>query len=166
MIGGVYGSIRIEAKLQSAFNLTEGGSWTYDVSGATTTSTTSHTSYLDTSFNPLSNLTRVDTSYSYYWVNTHNYTPSNDIYFAGAYSAQLNMWATNPYTSSPWQYIAYANGQNFSLFNPTTLDVIKGGNFISSQINISGTDRNTGYVNGTPSSVVTLNASSNLPNSN
>jgi hypothetical protein len=166
MIGGTYNSIRIEGKLQTSYYLTEGGSWTYGVSGATTTSNTTHNSYLDTGFNPSTLSTRADTSYSHYWVNSYSMTPANDRYFAGSYSSGNNMWATNPYDSSNWQYVAYVNSTQLSAFNPTSTGALSGGMFISSQYSSSGTDYNSGWINTVASSVVTMAGAGNLPNSN
>lgn len=165
MIGGVYNSIRIEAKLQTSYYLTQGGSWTYNSNGATTTSNTFHSSYLDTGYNPSTNLTRANTSYSHYWVNSYSMTPANDRYFAGAYSGGNNMWATNPYDSSNWQYVAYVNGDRLSVFNPSTTGSA-GGMFISSQYSSSGTDYNSGWINTVASSVLTMAGAGNLPNAN
>lgn len=167
MIGGVYNSVKLEGKLQSSFYLTQGGSWTYGVSGATTVDTSIPTSdYLDTGYNTATYLTFADSHFGIYWVNTHGITPSNDVYFVGGFTAQDRMWALNPYTSTAWQFVGYKNGSNLSSFNPTTLNVLGGGYFVNRQYSSGGTDYNAGWVNTGATSVTTIAVGSNLPNNN
>lgn len=166
MIGGVYNSIRIEAKLQSSYYLTENGSWTYSSSGATTTATTTHSSYFNTQYNSFNNLTTANSSYSTYWVNTHNYTPSNDQYFSGAYSGQTELWSTNPYNSTTWNFMGYRNNEG-PTFNPTTAGIIpNGGYFINSELNIGGTNTIQGMANTATYVSQAMNATTSLPNTN
>lgn len=166
MIGGTYNSIRIEAKLQSTYNLTQGGSWTYSSSGATTVATTVHSAYLNTQYNCLTNLTSANSSYSTYWVNTHSFTPSNDIYFSGAYTGGTELWSLNPYNSTGWNFMGYRNGEGPN-FNPTTAGIIpNGGYFINSELNVSGTDTIQGMVNTATYTSQAMNVTTNLPNTN
>ena len=166
MIGGIYDSIRIEGKLQNTYYLTQSGSWTYDSNGATTTATTLGSSYLNTQYNCLTNLTSANSSYSTYWVNTHNYTPTNDQYFSGAYTAQTEMWTLNPYNSTGWNFTGYRNGEGPN-FNPATAGILTdGGYFINSELNISGTDTVQGMVNTATYVSQAMSSPTNLPNTN
>jgi hypothetical protein len=166
MLGGTYNSIRIEAKLQSAYYLTQSAGWTYGSSGATTTSNTTHSSYLSTNFSVSGNLTRANTSFSFYWINNYGYTPSNDKYWAGAYTGQYNMWANNPYSPTTWQVIGYLNGSDLQSFDPTTIGInpSAGCYFTNNEINTGG-DFITSQINGIPiTPAKSINGGSNLPN--
>jgi len=166
MIGGTYNSIRIEAKLQSTYDLTQSGSWTYSSNGARTVANTSGSFYLNTQYNPFTNLTSANSSYSTYWTNTNSFTPTNDRYFSGAYSGQTEFWTLNPYDSNGWNFIGYRNQEGPNV-NPTTAGIVpNGGYFINSELNVSGTNTIQGLINTATYTSQAMGTPTGLPNSN